>query len=92
MTSAQAGAKKTGTAAASSPAKATGAAPITDQAVLEYLKSKGMGMAVMELTKKIKEAQGGSPAKTTTTTASPTAVPKITKPRKRPPEPNERFW
>jgi len=78
MTSAQAGAKKTGTVAASSPTKATGAASITDQAVLEYLKSKGMGKAMMELTQKIKEEQGGSPAKPTTT-STPTAVPKITR-------------
>lgn len=87
MTSAQAGAKPPGTAAGaaagSSPETATGIASVTDKAVLDYLKSKGMGKAVMELTQKIKEekeASGVSEPPSTTASASATpSVPKITR-------------
>lgn len=82
------GTKKTNTAAgSSSPAKTTTMASITDQAVLEYLKSKGMGKAVMELTEKIKQegtsknaatAAAATPKPTTTTTTK-TTIPKITR-------------
>eukprot|EP00531_Pseudo-nitzschia_arenysensis_P000593 CAMPEP_0116141058 /NCGR_PEP_ID=MMETSP0329-20121206/14181_1 /TAXON_ID=697910 /ORGANISM="Pseudo-nitzschia arenysensis, Strain B593" /LENGTH=1062 /DNA_ID=CAMNT_0003636219 /DNA_START=151 /DNA_END=3339 /DNA_ORIENTATION=- len=77
--------KKTSTAAgASSPTKKT--APITDKAVLEYLKSKGMGKAVMELTQKIKQEQekrssaaATAAAPKPTSSSTTTTIPKITR-------------
>ena len=94
MTSVQNGTPKTGTAVgapAASPAAATAAtsatstASVTDQAVLEYLKSKGMGKAVLELTQRIKQEQedpgGSEPASSTTPASAPSipVVPKITR-------------
>lgn len=63
---------KTSTAAAAS---APTQGSVTDQAVLEYLKSKGMGKAVMELTQKIKEEQEKG-TKTTPTAVEAAAAPK----------------
>lgn len=60
MSTAQTGATKASTAASS--------ASITDLAVLEYLKSKGMGNAVLQLTQKIKEDQ--QPASTSKSASS----------------------
>lgn len=42
----------------------TEAVKITDEAVLEYLKSKGMGTAVLELTEKLKGGGGGTVSST----------------------------
>jgi WD40 repeat protein len=47
-----------------SPADAT---KITDEAVLEYLKSKGMGTAVLELSEKLKSIGGGGLSTSTAT-------------------------
>ena len=55
--------------AASNAANATGTASVTDQAVLDYLKSKGMGKAVLELSEKIKEEQQSLPASKLTSPA-----------------------
>lgn len=81
MASAQAGTKIIVTAAGatmgSGMATATGTTSVTDQAVLDYLKSKGMGKAVLELTQRIKEEQevsGVSQPK-----SAPSPVPKITR-------------
>ena len=64
----------TGTAG-SSPTAAMGTTSVTDQAVIDYLKSKGMGKAVSELTQKIKEQkQAGA-----SDPLAVTAVPKITR-------------
>ncbi|OEU20606.1 WD40 repeat-like protein [Fragilariopsis cylindrus CCMP1102] len=60
MSTAQTGATKASTASSS--------ASITDLAVLEYLKSKGMGNAVLQLTQKIKEDQ--QPASTSKSASS----------------------
>ena len=82
MTTSAGAPKKTGsgatTAAVSSP-KVAGS--VTDQAVLEYLKSKGMSKAVMELTQKIKEEKKNPTGSTTTksSTSTPQPVPKITR-------------
>jgi len=84
------GAARAGGAAGASPVattKVTPSIPVTDQAVMDYLKSKGMGKALMELTQKIKEEQQQQQEKETppgasasgTETSSSEVVPKITR-------------